>query len=214
MVFIDETKLLTMSTSIPYVEQGRTRQKARTRAAIIEGARALLAEGTTPTVEAAAARGGVSRATAYRYFMNQRELLVATHPMLDMTSLLPADAPADPIERVAIVAARLLELTLGAEAEMRMSLRLSLEPREDEDLPLRKGRRLAWFEDALAPLDPGGSADVGRLAVALASSVGLEALVWLVDVVGLSRQAAVRQLVWTARTLAEGALGPGRRPPP
>jgi len=119
---------------------------------MIQAARALLAEGTTPTVETAAARCGVSRATAYRYFTNQRELLVATHPMLDMASLLPPNPPDDPTERVLIVAKRIIELIRASEAELRMSLRLSLEPGDREDLPLRKGRRLAWFEDALQPL--------------------------------------------------------------
>jgi AcrR family transcriptional regulator len=174
---------------------------------MIDAARALLAEGTTPTVEGAAARAGVSRATAYRYFTNQRELLVATHPMLDMASLLPSDPPDDPVERVQIVANRILELTLGAEAELRMSLRLSLEPGTGQDLPLRKGRRLIWFEDALQPLrghfKPG---PIRRRSVALAASIGIETLVWLTDIAGLSREQAVRQLLWTARSLTQGAL--------
>jgi AcrR family transcriptional regulator len=196
-----------MSRSISYSQQGRTRQKARTRDAMIDAARTLLAEGTTPTVEGAAARAGVSRATAYRYFTNQRELLVATHPMLDMASLLPSEPPDDPVERVQIVANRILELTLGAEAELRMSLRLSLEPGNGQDLPLRKGRRLIWFEDALQPLSgdfkPG---PIRRLTVALAASVGIETLVWLTDIAGLSREQAVQQLLWTARSLTQGAL--------
>jgi hypothetical protein len=82
---------------------------------MIDAARALLAEGMTPTVEDAAARADVSRATAYRYFPNQRELLVATYPMLDMASLLPAKPLNDPLERVENVASRIVELTLSAE---------------------------------------------------------------------------------------------------
>ena len=194
-----------MSRSISPPAHGRTGQKARTRAAMIEAARTLLAEGTTPTVEAAAAHAGVSRATAYRYFVNQRELLVATHPMLDMVSLLPADPPGDPTDRVLIVAKRITELILASEAEFRMSLRLSLEPGHRDDLPLRKGRRLAWFEDALQPLRGHRKpATIKRLSVALAASVGVEAFVWLTDVAGLSRQQAAQQLLWTARTLMDG----------
>ncbi len=195
-----------MSRSISPPAQGRTGQKARTRAAMIEAARTLLAAGTTPTVEAAAAHAGVSRATAYRYFVNQRELLVATHPMLDMASLLPADPPADPTDRVLIVAGRIIELILASEAEFRMSLRLSLEPGHSGDLPLRTGRRLAWFEDALQPLRGHRTpATIKRLSAALAASVGVEAFVWLTDVAGLSRQQTARQLLWTARTLMDGA---------
>jgi AcrR family transcriptional regulator len=179
---------------------------------MIEAARALLADGMTPTVESAAARCGVSRATAYRYFTNQRDLLVATHPMLDMDSLLPADPPGDPTERVLLVAARILELIVASEAEMRMSLRLSLEPGPREDLPLRKGRRLVWFEDALRPLEHElPAASFKRLGLALAASVGVEPFVWLTDVAGLSRRQASRQLLWTARALMDAAGQVGRR---
>src|SRR5215212_3814205 len=40
-----------MSMSIPYELTGRTHQKARTRAALLDATRALLAEGVCPTVE-------------------------------------------------------------------------------------------------------------------------------------------------------------------
>jgi AcrR family transcriptional regulator len=204
-----ETKVLIMSTSISSLPPGRGRQKARTREAMVAAARALLADGTTPTVEAAAAHAGLSRATAYRYFTNQRELLVATHPMLDMASLLPPDAPAHPRDRVMIVAEAIINLILSSEAELKMSLRLSLEPGVNADLPLRKGRRLIWFEDALQPLKSDlKAATFKRLTHALAASVGVETFVWLVDIVGLSRKEAVEQLLWTARTLMDGATGP------
>jgi AcrR family transcriptional regulator len=198
--------MLTMSTSISVSGSSRSRQKARTRAALVQAARTLLGEGTTPTVEAAAAHAGVSRATAFRYFTNQRELLVATHPMLDMASLLPQDAPADPTARVMLVAEELINLILDSEAELKMSLRLSLEPGVNSDLPLRKGRRLIWFEDALQPLKGELKADtLERLTHALAASVGVETFIWLVDTVGLPRKEAVNQLLWTARTLMNGA---------
>jgi AcrR family transcriptional regulator len=201
--------MLMMSTSVSNVKSGRTGQKARTRTALIESARALLGAGTTPTVESAAARAGISRATAYRYFTNQQELLVATHPMLDMPSLLPPDPPADPAERVELVAKRILELTLDTEAELRMALRLSLDPQASRYLPLRTGRRLNWFQDALRPLRGQlRSADLRRLSLALAASVGIEAWIWLIDVVGLSRKQAAEQLLWTARSLTRAQLEP------
>ena len=55
-------------------------QKGRTRAALVEAARDLVAAGQTPTVEAAAQAAAISRTTAYRYFPNQRALLLAAHP--------------------------------------------------------------------------------------------------------------------------------------
>jgi hypothetical protein len=132
-------------------------------------------------------------------------LLEATHPMLDMTSLLPPNPPDDPTGRVLIVAERIIELILASEAELRMSLRLSLEPGVKVDLPLRKGRRLMWFEDALEPLRGDVTAAVfKRLSLALAASVGVETFVWLTDVVGLSKRQSAKQLLWTARTLMDG----------
>ena len=49
----------------------RANQRRRTRAAVMEGARALLREGQVPSIADAAEEAGVSRATAYRYFPTQ-----------------------------------------------------------------------------------------------------------------------------------------------
>src|SRR5260221_23344 len=68
-----ETIVLSMSRSISPPAQGRTGQKARTRAAMIEAARTLLAAGTTPTVEAAAAHAGVGRRGLHRRRRARRE---------------------------------------------------------------------------------------------------------------------------------------------
>jgi hypothetical protein len=78
-------------------------------------------------------------------------------------------------------------------------LRLSLYPDAGSvDLPLRKGRAIGWFEDALSPLlaqltQP----EVHRLAVAIRSAVGIEALVWLTDIAGLSRDEATELMQWS-----------------
>ena len=86
--------MIGMSTG--YELGGRTLQKQRTREAMVAAARDLVARGLTPTVEEAAEEASISRATAYRYFPNQRSLLVAAHPEIEPDPLLPADAPDDP----------------------------------------------------------------------------------------------------------------------
>ncbi len=146
---------------------GRTRQKARTRAAMVDATRALLAEGMAPTVEQAAERAAVSRTTAYRYFPNQRALLIASYPELDMPSLLTADAPSDAAARLELVTENIARQVLEHEHELRAMLRLSLElPPPDKDaLPLRQGRMIGWIEDALTPLrrpSPGSGAPPAR----------------------------------------------------
>jgi AcrR family transcriptional regulator len=199
--------MMVMATQ--YELTGRTRQKARTRAAMLDAARSLLAEGITPTVEQAAERAGVSRTTAYRYFANQRDLLMAGYPELDQTSLLGPDAPADALARLDLVTASLTRQLLAHEPELRAMLLLSLRtPAPDEsELPLRRGRAIGWIEDALAPLKGRlAPAERRRLALAIRATVGIEPFVWLTDVGGLQREDAVELMRSSARTLLRAAL--------
>jgi AcrR family transcriptional regulator len=196
-----------MSRSIPYENSGRTRQKARTRAALLGAARELLADGRTPNVEQAAEAAGVSRATAYRYFSNQRALLVAAHPELEATQLLGDRAPDDPHDRLARTIAELIRITIDTEPELRTMLRLSLEPGPKEELLLRQGRAIGWIEEALTPLRGRLRPPMlRRLVLAIRSACGIEALVWLTDVGELSRRQAADLMRWSALALLRTAL--------
>jgi AcrR family transcriptional regulator len=198
-----------MSTA--YEESGRSRQKQRTRNDLVTAARELISQhGTSPTIEEAAAAASVSRTTAYRYFRSQRELLAAAHPEVDLASLLPAAGGDDPEARLLAAVRIFIEtVVIRFEAQQRTMLRLSLdESTTPSDLPLRKGRAIGWFEEALAPARPQLSdADIHRLAIAVRSAVGIESLVWLVDVAGLTRQDAADLMVSSARALVRSALG-------
>jgi AcrR family transcriptional regulator len=194
---------------VPYLHTGRTSQKARTRDALIAAARQLLAEGVTPTVEAAAAEASVGRTTAYRYFPNTRALLAATFPEIEMDSLLGADPPEDPLARLEIMAESFTRQILEHEPELRAQLRLALEgePAGGESLPFRRGRRIRWIEDALSPLEgrmPEG--ELRQLIYGIGATLGIEALVWLTDMGGLSREEAVKVMRSNARTLLRSAL--------
>ena len=204
-----------MKLSIPYEQTGRSHQKARTYQALVEAARDLIAQGATPTIDEAAAAAGVSRATAFRYFPNQNALLVAAHPFIDAVSLLDDGAPDDPVERLALVVAAHGQQILELEHQFRTMLRLSLEPgpKRRDELVLRKGRAIAWIEDALTPLRSSMSDDeVHRLAVAIRSVEGIEAFVWLTDIAGLSRRDAIAAMAWSAQALLAAALA-GDPPP-
>lgn len=198
-----------MSTG--YEETGRTSQKQRTRDALVEAARRLISEGEVPTVERTAEVAGISRTTAYRYFSGKNDLLAAAHPLTHTDTLLPADAPPDPEDRVAIVVDRFLEALVDEIAQQRTTLRLSLDPSVSSDaIPLRRGRAIAWLTEALEPAaDQLGRAEVDRLVRAIRSAIGIEALVWLTDVVGLSVDDAVDQMRWSAATLYRGAVAKG-----
>jgi AcrR family transcriptional regulator len=198
-----------MSSSISYDQTGRTAQKARTRDALIAAARRLLADGTTPTVEQAATAASIARATAYRYFPNQRDLLVATVPELTASSMLGPAPPADPAERLHIVAAAIARQTVEHEPALRTMLRISLDPgpKPRNDLPFRIGRRITWVAQALAPLQGRLSKrELDRLVHAIAAAVGIDALVWLTDVAGLSRKRAIATMEWSANALLRAAL--------
>jgi AcrR family transcriptional regulator len=197
-------------------EAGRVQQKARTREALIRAARHLLADGGTPTVEQVARATSVSRATAYRYFPSQRALLVASYPEIAESSLLGPDPPSDPAARLDIVVETIAHQAVEHEAELRATLRLSLEPDPPKrgDRPFRVGRRITWVADALVPLRGRlPEAELERLVVAIASAVGIDALVWLTDIAGLSRPRAVESMRWSARALLQAALAETGRDP-
>jgi AcrR family transcriptional regulator len=195
-----------MDMSIPYVDTGRTGQKMRTRRALIEAARGLIERGHTPTVEDAAAEASVSRTTAYRYFPNQRDLIVAAYPEVGAESLLPEGAPSDPAARLELVLDRYLHTTVRDEAALRTAFRLSLAPGANE-LVLRRGRVIGWVEEVLAPLrDRMSAKQIGRLARAIRAAAGVEALIWLCDVGGLSRSEAVKLMKWSAHALLRAAV--------
>ncbi len=198
-----------MVMSIPYEQTGRTRQKTRTRNALIAAARQLLAEGVTPTVERTADRAAISRTTAFRYFPNQRAILVATYPQIVERSLLGPGASEDPMARLEAVTQEFTRQVVEFEPELRAQLRLSLEPgpRQPDELPLRQGRGIGWIEDALSPLrghirEP----DLRRLVLAIRATLGIEAMVWLVDVAGVSREQAVDIMRSSASTLLRSSI--------
>ena len=194
---------------VPYLHTGRTSQKARTRDALISAARRLLARGVTPTLEEAAAEAAIGRTTAYRYFPNSRALLAATFPEIEVDSLLGEDPPEDALARLEIMAESLTQGIVEHEPEYRTQLRLALEgePAGGDSLPLRRGRRIAWIEDALSPLrgrmpEP----ELRRLVYGIGATIGIEAFVWLTDMGGLSREEAARVMRSNARTLLLCAL--------
>ena len=96
--------------------------------------------------------------------------------------------------------------TLEWEPQLRASLRVSLEPGAEQPT-LRGGRAIRWIEDALTPLrETYPAVDVHRLAVAIRSATGIESLVWLVDIAGLTREAAAETVRWSGQALLRAAL--------
>lgn len=195
--------------SSAYEQRGRVGQKLRTRQLLVSAARELLSVGVTPTIEQVAARASVSRPTAYRYFSSQQALLIAAHPELAMDSLLPDPPPKDPVERLDAASAELMRLLLHDETALRAMFRIGAVKTPETDLPLalRTGRRIRWVEDALAPLKEKLEPQrFHRLVLQIGATLGIEPLMWLIDIAHVERPAAVEILRDSARQLLKSAL--------
>lgn len=170
---------------------GRVRQKARTREAILAGARALIARGRPVTVAAAAAESGVSKATAYRYFSDPNLLAAEAglaHEVQDYETVVARAT--DVRGRVLAVSIYFLDLALAHENEFRRFLARSLDARAAGGgaAPMVRGaRRVEMFERALAGLEPPMDKDARhRLVRALCLTTAIEAMVALLDVANAS----------------------------
>jgi hypothetical protein len=54
-------------------------------------------------------------------------------------------------------------------------------------------------------------AEIHQLALSVRSAVGIESLVWLTDVAGLTRDEAAERMLWSARALLLQALNDADR---
>jgi AcrR family transcriptional regulator len=192
----------------PYLATGRRNQKWRTREALIAAARRALADGETLSVSRVAEAAGVARATAYRYFPNPEALALAAHPEIQLDSLL-GDRPPDALrERLDAVLTEHFRIMRDWEPQLRAAFASSL--RSADQPILRRGRAIGWFADALSPLaESHPEIDVTELAVRIRSVAGIEPLVWLVDIAGLSRKRAYDLMRRNAHAVLADALADG-----
>jgi hypothetical protein len=72
---------------------------------------------------------------------------------------------------------------------------------------MHRGLRIAWIEDALAPLRGEMTEDeLLRLIHGIGATLGIEAFVWLTDIAGLSREEAAAIIRSNALGLLRAAL--------
>ena len=195
----------------PNTERG---PRARTRKLMLQAAMSLMQSGITPSVTEVAEAAEVSRATAYRYFPSQAALVHAVvdealGPILEWKSSDP-----DPRARIADLIATSLPRIDEFEATFRAALKLSLdqwaqrqagtlgsEPR------FTRGHRVDLLRDVTAPLEGKlSSASRDRLAQALSLVFGVEVLVVLKDIWGLSAAQAQDVAAWAGSALVDAAL--------
>lgn len=186
-------------------EDGRARQRRRTRALLLAAAAQLIEAGDVPTVEQAAAAAEVSPATGYRYFPSQAALVQAlveeSMPAWDERPLEGGDVLARMDAAIDAGLPRLLE----HEALHRAALRLSLDPATQP--PIRRGGRRRAIEEVLAPirdaLDP---ETLRRAEGALGVLLGVESLVALRDAMGLDDDGVEEAWRFACRAIVRALL--------
>lgn len=194
----------------------RANQRHRTRRDLLAAANELIEQGKIPTVAEVAEAASVSRATGYRYFPTQSALIEGLIQDIDV----PAPAyeaqgrePADVAARIDAYVDQLAAHMETVEPQLRAALRLSLEQwgrarsgSTEHEAPIRRGRRIELIEAATAPLrerlDEGTAR---RLTMALSVLLGIEALVVLKDLWGLSGPEAREIVRWSARAITRAA---------
>jgi AcrR family transcriptional regulator len=200
---------------------GRSNQKARTRAAIVEAAVELLREGKPTSVPEAAARARVSVAPAYRYFTSAEDLGdEAAYELIDFLARkddteAAIDAAGDDVHaRVEALIRELGGHMLREQIAFRQAAKGGLERWFAQQMldpadrvPVRQGRRVGFTHHALEPIRSQLSkADYERLVAALVVGWGTEAVISLIDVAGLAIEPALEVMVTTCRWILDGAL--------
>ena len=181
---------------------------------MLEAATRLMQSGETPSVSEVAEAAEVSRATAYRYFPTQADLVEAVigealGPILEWDSQSP-----DALERVEDLFDTSLPRIDSFEATFKAALKLSLDQwsKKQANAPaeephFRRGHRIVLLRQALRPLRRRMADDeIERLAQALSLIFGVEALVVLKDMWGLDGNEAHTVARWTALTLVRAAM--------
>ena len=206
----------------PSSSTGRVQQKLRTRALLLKTAVKLVAAGKNPTVTEVADAADVSRRTAFRYFPTQEKLradaaLEGLRPMMAsaLGEPLPENASEPAIhERVDRLAENMQRLAIDNEMLLRTMIHQTVMSQSSTATRRRGTRRLEWIETALGPLRSRLSErEYSRLVSALAVCLGIEALIILRDICGLSENEAVEVSQWSARAILNQALQEYRAAP-
>jgi AcrR family transcriptional regulator len=165
-------------------------------------------------VTEAADAADVSRRTAYRYFPTQEKLLTEAaleglrEPMAAMLAEAPSGSDARDVGlRVSTLIVQMQSMAIQNESLLRTMIHQTVLERSPAAMPRRGTRRIDWIEAALKPMSERISAKGrARLVCGLALCGGIEALLVLRDICGLSEVDAIKVSCWAAQALLNQTL--------
>jgi AcrR family transcriptional regulator len=184
------------------LNDGRIKQKLKTRKALIAKANELLKRGSLHSIEQVAKEAGISKATAYRYFFNLGSLkreaslqLKAEEPESLFFDLETNDLPG----RLNRLIEYHYQLFLENEDEFRLFLASVISDSvSDRTVNQRGGRRIAMIREALEPLKGKRTkAEIDYIVNALSLVFGIESIIILKDLNGLSNEGIFQNWKWT-----------------
>jgi AcrR family transcriptional regulator len=187
---------------------------------LLEAAAALVKEGKPPSMPEAAERALVSVATAYRYFSSAEDLwweaseaAIGYQQTMSKAAQRVEAAGTDLQARLeALIRVSSFDM-LDNQVPFRRSAKNALDQwfsranADGERTPVRQGRRNEQIRNVISPLEGRISKkDLDRIARALGLVIGTEAMIALIDAVGLDVPAAKKTLLDAGRWLLAGAL--------
>jgi AcrR family transcriptional regulator len=180
---------------------------------LLDEAVALVRRGRIPSVAEVAQNAGVSRATAYRYFPSRSKVVSAmiAEVLAPVSRAVPKKGDAK--QRLHELLDRTYSRFAEYEPHMRAALQLALEHQSLEaaglleEEPFRRGQRIEILATAVSPLKKKLSKKTyDRLRRALAVVYGIEPMVILKDICGVSDRETEAVLHWMMDALVDTAL--------
>jgi AcrR family transcriptional regulator len=193
------------------LNEGRIKQKLKTREALISKANELLKKGPLNSIEHVAKEAGISKATAYRYFTNLDSLkreaslqLKAEQPENLFSDIATGDLPA----RLNRLIEYHYHLFIENEDEFRLFLGSVIsESVSDRTVNQRGGRRIAMIREALEPLKGTCKKDeMDHMINALSLIFGIESIIILKDLNGLSNDAVLKNWRWAVKRITNSSI--------
>lgn len=188
--------------------------RVRMRKVLLTTAMQMMADGITPSLTELAEAAEVSRATAYRYFPTQSDLIAAVvdeslGPILSWES--PSkDAAARIDELITYAYPRLEQFEVQLRAAIQISLQQGAQERASKlknEHPLVRGHRVELLKHAIAPLRESVSDRLFlKTTRALSMIYGTEVFLVLKDIWHLEIDEIIDIVRWTASAIMKHAV--------